>query len=52
MVENKIVKIIEYFEILKEIECKNFTEVFSRHIVAKLEDTPEKILEKYYGLKK
>lgn len=51
IVDNRIVKIIEYNEILDEIEFENFVEVFSRHIIGNIEDTPEMIIEKYYGIK-
>lgn len=51
MLDNRVVKIIEYYEIMDEIEFKNFVEVFSRHIIADKEDTAEMILEKYYGIK-
>lgn len=51
IVDNRVVKIIEYYEIMDKIEFNNFVEVFSRHIIGDMEDTAEMILEKHYGIK-
>ena len=49
-IENKLVKVIEYYEIFNDIKFTDFTDVFSRFIIADLDDTPEIILKKYFGL--
>ena len=48
LVNNKIVNIIDYYEILDDIEFKNFTEVYSKYIIGDLKDTPQDIIEKYH----
>ena len=48
LVNNKIVNIIDYYEILDDIDFKNFTEVYSRYIIGDLKDTPQAIIEKYH----
>lgn len=44
---NSVVKVINYYEILDEIEFKNFTEVYSRFIECNINDTVD-IIEKYF----
>lgn len=49
VVTSKIVKVIDYFQVLDPIETENFTEVYSRHFIEKIGMTVEDIINKYYG---
>lgn len=47
-VHNRIVQVIDYFEITDPIEADDFTEVYSRFIIEKIGTTVEDIRNKYY----
>lgn len=48
-IHNRIVHIIDYFQLIDSIEGEDFTEVYSRFIVEKIDTTAEDVVNKYYN---
>lgn len=46
---NKIVQVVDYFELMYEIEIRDFMEVYSRYFVEELGTTRDDMLSKYYA---
>lgn len=43
-----IVKIIDHFEIIEEVEFENFTEVYSRFIIGNVDDDLDSIVNRFF----
>lgn len=47
-VEINVVYVVDYFEVLNEIEAADYTEIYSRHFIEDYETSVVDILNKYY----
>lgn len=45
---NRIIRIIDYVELMDSIEADDYTEVYSRFLIEKIGTTPEDVIIKYY----
>lgn len=49
VVHNRIVRVIDYFQLNDPVDTADFTEVYSRFIVEKIDTTAEDVVNKYYN---